>query len=82
MTEEVARKVTEEVTKKVTEAVTEEMDKEFAAKLEKLERERERDREQLAIGLMSEGLSVDTVAKLLKLPESVVQSLSERQNVE
>ncbi len=83
VTKSVTKSVTESVTKSVTAAVTEavskEKDKEFATKLEKLEQERERDREQLAMGLMSEGLSIGTVAKYLKLPLSVIQALAAKQ---
>ncbi len=86
VTKAVTDSVTKSVTDSVTKAVTEKKDKEFAAKLEKLEQERvakdrekereqERDREQLAVRLVAEGLSIDVVARLAKLPESTVQAL-------
>ncbi len=68
VTDSVTKSVTKSVTDSVTKAVTEKKDKEFAAELERA-----------ALGLMSEGLSIDTIAKHLKLPESTVQALSARQ---
>ncbi len=68
VTDSVTKSVTKSVTDSVTKAVTEKKDKEFAAELE-----------QAAVGLMSEGLSVGTVAKYLKLPLSVIQALAAKQ---
>ncbi len=68
VTKSVTDSVTKSVTDSVTKAVTEKKDKEFAAELE-----------QAAVGLMSEGLSVGTVAKYLKLPLSVIQALAAKQ---
>lgn len=72
--------VTKEVTEKVTKEVTERKNKEFAATLERIEREWDRERLQLresvAREMLADGYSIDQVAKITLLPVGAVQSLA------